>query len=77
VLTIPVAAVLQTTDGDFCWVKTEDAAERRSLELGDSDDQFIVLEAGLEEGEEVVLDPLASIEEAQILALEPFDETEQ
>ena len=75
VLTIPVAAVVQTTEGDFCWVKTADGAQRRSLGLGDSDDQFIVVETGLEEGEEVVLDPLAAIEEAQIRALEPLNET--
>ena len=77
VLTIPVAAVVQTADGDFCWLKTDDGAQRRSLELGDSDDQFIVVEAGLEEGDQVVLDPLASIEEAQELALEPSEETEK
>ena len=73
VLTIPAAAVLQTTRGDFCWVKTAEAAERRSLQLGDTDDHFIVVEMGVAEGDEVVLDPLASIEEAQILAVKPFD----
>jgi len=77
VLTIPVAAVVETAEGDFCWVKTADGAQRRSLGLGDSDDQFIVVETGIEEGDEVVLDPLASIEEAQTLALKPFDETKQ
>ncbi len=71
VLTVPAAAVLQTTQGDFCWVKTDEGVERRSLQLGDTDDHFIVVNAGLAEGEEVVLDPLASIEEAQILALQP------
>jgi len=77
VLTIPVAAVVETAEGDFCWVKTADGAQRRSLGLGDSDDQFIVVETGLEEGEEVVLDPLASIEEAQTTVLKPLSETEQ
>ncbi len=73
VLTIPAAAVLQTTLGDFCWVKTAQAVEQRSLQLGDTDDHFIVVETGLKEGDEVVLDPLASVEEAQILALQPLD----
>jgi multidrug efflux pump subunit AcrA (membrane-fusion protein) len=76
VLTIPVAAVVETAEGDFCWIKTPDGAQRRSLGLGDSDDQFIVVQTGLEEGEEVVLDPLASIEEAQTLVLTPLNETE-
>jgi len=77
VLTIPAAAVVETTDGDFCWVKTADGARRQSLELGDTDDQFIVVRAGLAEGDEVVLDPLACIEEAQTLVLKPHDETRQ
>ena len=77
VLTVPAAAVVETAEGDFCWVKTADGAERRSLELGDTDDSFIVVEAGLKEGDEVVLDPLASIKEAQTAVLTPHDETEQ
>ncbi|MBL7039658.1 MAG: efflux RND transporter periplasmic adaptor subunit [Pirellulaceae bacterium] len=77
VLTIPVAAVVETAEGGFCWIKTADGAQRRSLGLGDSDDQFIVVKTGLEEGEEVVLDPLASIEEAQTLVLEPLEKTMQ
>ena len=75
VLTIPVAAVLETVDGDFCWVKTSEGAKRRSLKLGDTDDSFIVVKAGLKEGDQVVLNPLAFIEEAQSEVLKPFDET--
>ena len=64
VLTIPVAAVVETDEGDFCWVKTAEGAQRRSLQLGDSNDVFIVVEAGLKEGDEVVLNPTAFLEEA-------------
>ena len=74
VLTIPVAAVVETAEGDFCWIKTAEGAQRRSLQLGDTDDHFIVVETGLKEGDEVVIDPLASIEEAQTLALKPLAE---
>ncbi|TKJ24630.1 MAG: hypothetical protein CEE41_05335 [Hadesarchaea archaeon B3_Hades] len=74
VLTIPVAAVVETTQGDFCWVKTTEGTELRSLQLGDTNDNFIVVKAGLKEGDEVVLDPLASIEEAQTLVLKPIDD---
>jgi multidrug resistance efflux pump len=75
VLTIPVAAVVETAQGAFCWVKTtEGAKQRRTLQLADTNDNFIVVKAGLKEGDEVVLDPLASIEEAQTLALTPRDE---
>jgi multidrug efflux pump subunit AcrA (membrane-fusion protein) len=74
VLTIPVAAVVETAEGDFCWVKTAEGTKRRSLGLGDTDDQFIVVKAGLKEGDEAVLNPLASIEEAQTEVLKPLDE---
>ncbi len=74
VLTIPVAAVVETADGDFCWVKTAEEVQRRSLRLGDTNDSFIVVESGLKEGDEVVLDPLASIEEAQAQVLKPIEE---
>ena len=73
VLTMPVAAVLETEEGDFCWVKTAEGAKRRLLRLGDTDDSFIVVEAGLKEGDEVVLNPLAYIEEAQSEVLTPID----
>ena len=59
VLTIPVAAVVETAEGDFCWVKTAEGAQRRSLQLGDTNDVFTVVKAGLQEGDEVVLNPLA------------------
>jgi hypothetical protein len=59
VLLMPVAAVVETTEGDFCWVKTPEGPQRRSLELGDTNDVFTVVQAGLEEGEEVALNPYA------------------
>ena len=75
VLTIPVAAVLETVEGDFCWVKTTEGAKRRSLKLGDTDDSFIVVKAGLKEGDQVVLNPLAFIDQAQTEVLKPLDKT--
>jgi HlyD family secretion protein len=74
VLTIPVAAVVETGDEYFCWVKTAEGAQRHALKLGDSNDVFIVVKAGLQEGDEVVLNPLAFIEEAQTEALKPLGE---
>ena len=74
VVTIPVAAVVETESEYFCWVRTAEGAQRRALQLGDSNDQFIVVEAGLKEGDEIVLNPLAYIEEAQNEALKPLGE---
>lgn len=65
VVTVPVAAVVETEKGSFCWVKTPQGTSRRLLKLGDSNDVFIVVEAGLAEGDEVVLNPTALVEEAR------------
>ncbi len=74
VITIPVAAVVETEEGDFCWVQTPDGPVRRVLELGDSNDVFVEVKAGLNEGEDVVLNPTALIEEAEEGALNTFGE---
>jgi hypothetical protein len=50
---------------------------REALELGDGNDMFLVVEAGVEEGDEVVLDPLASIEEAQTEAAKTLEAIER
>jgi len=76
VLTIPVAAVLEEDGKHFCWVQTADSsAQRHALKLGDSNDQFIVVKDGVKEGDKVVLNPLAFVDEAQRAALKPLDET--
>jgi len=75
VLTVPVAAVVETEEGDFCWVRTAEKTSKRRLELGDSNDIFILVKAGLNEGEEVVLNPTAFIEEAEKDALATIDAT--
>ena len=75
VLKLPVKAVLEERGEFFCWVKTTGNPQRRALKLGASNDQFIVVESGLDEGDEVVEDPLAYIEEAQKEALKPISET--
>ncbi len=73
VVTIPVGAVVEEQAGQFfCWVKTDSGMQRRKLDLGDSDDQFLVVNGGVKEGDEVVLNPIAYIEEAQAEALKPF-----
>ena len=73
VLTVPLTAVADTAQGAFCWVQTAQGMERRALELGDSDQDSAVVHAGLQPGDEVVLDALASVEEAQAWALSPTD----
>ena len=70
VLTVPVAAILETPDGFLCWVKEENGLpEKRVIKVGDTNDEFTVVTDGLKEGDEVVLNPLAFIDEAQLQAI--------
>ena len=69
VLLIPVAAVVETEDGAFCWIESDGEPQKRLIELGDSNDVFIEVQAGLNEGEEVILNPAALLEEAEEDAL--------
>ncbi|MFK7738646.1 MAG: efflux RND transporter periplasmic adaptor subunit [Pirellulaceae bacterium] len=73
---LPVAAVVETDDHALCWVKKEDSVKRCEIELGDSNDIFVIATSGVEEGDEVVLNPVAFIEEAQNQALEPVSRNE-
>lgn len=75
-ITIPVAAIVETEFDNLCWVKTEESLERRSLQLGDGNDVFVIVEAGLQPGDEVVLNPRAFIEEAKNEILGTFSESE-
>jgi RND family efflux transporter MFP subunit len=77
VLTIPVAAIVETGEEHHCWVKSDrGGAVRRPLKLGDSNDLFVVVESGLKEGDEVVLNPLAYVDEAQEEVLKPPDQNQ-
>jgi hypothetical protein len=77
VLTIPVAAVLETELATLCWVQTPAGPQRRVIQLGDSNDVFIVVQAGLQEGDQVVLNPVASVAEAQQAALKTIDQSQK
>ena len=65
VLKLPVSAILETDSETLCWVKTDQGNERRPIVIGDSNDVFVSVTEGLTEGEKVVLNPIASIKEAQ------------
>jgi hypothetical protein len=74
VLTIPVAAVVESGDHHFCWVQTADGPKRRPLKIGDSNGVFTVVEQGLAEGDEVILNPIA-FGEPELAESEPVDAT--
>jgi HlyD family secretion protein len=57
VLTIPVASIVENGDNHHCWVSTKTGVKQRAITLGDSNDIFTVVEKGLQEGDEVLLNP--------------------
>ena len=64
-LLIPVAAVVETEGGFFCWVQRPDGPQRQALQLGDSNDAFMIVKSGIQQGDAVLLNPVAFVEGAQ------------
>lgn len=77
VLLLPVASVVETEKGSYCWVQNEEGLQKRLVELGDSDDVFVHVKDGVLEGEQVVLNPLDLVDEAQLEELRPIDKNDK
>ena len=71
VLKVPVAAIVESSEGYLCWIRKDGQIKKRNVQLGDTNDEYTVVESGLSEGEEVVLNPLAHLEQAEKEALKP------
>ena len=71
VLKVPVAAIVESADGYLCWIRKDDQIERRNVTLGDTNDEYTVVKSGLSEGDDVVLNPLSHLEQAEREALKP------
>ena len=57
--------------------KRGNQTQKRVLDVGDSDDEFMVVKTGVKAGDKVVLNPRAYIEEAQREGLEPTASAEE
>jgi RND family efflux transporter MFP subunit len=71
VITVPVAAIVEGANGFFCWVQTNDGVKKRAIRVGDTNDQFTMVLDGLNVGDAAILNPLAFVEEAQAIAIDP------
>ncbi len=63
ILMIPSASVNYSSDGIFCYVLADGVIEKRTIETGISDDEYIQVISGLKEGEKVVTNVTGTIEE--------------
>ncbi len=64
ILTVPVTAVVEQKDQFYAWVKQPAGPEKRTVTLGTTDDRVIEIKSGLKAGDEVILNPRATVAEA-------------
>jgi HlyD family secretion protein len=65
VISIPVQAVVQIRKQTWCYVDQQGTPDRRLLTLGRSNEKFVEIREGLNEGERVVLNPMAIFDESK------------
>ena len=63
VLSVPVQAIKEIKGDTWCYVDGGRSIERRPVTLGRTNDKFVEVRAGLEEGDRVVLNPMAIMDE--------------
>lgn len=64
-LTVPVECVVEQNGKFYVWVLTDKGPERRPALLGETNDKVIAIRDGVAEGEKVLRNPRAVIEEAR------------
>ena len=62
---IPVGAVLDCGETYACWIDQEGEPIRREIELSDTDGRYVVVESGIEAGDQVILNPIDHVKEAR------------
>lgn len=63
VLIIPAAGVNYSSEGIFCYILADGMIEKREIETGLSDDEYVQVLSGLSEGDKVVTNVTSVIEE--------------
>jgi len=76
VLSVPVQAVVQIGRQTWCYVDNAGRVERRDIRLGRTNDKFVEILKGLDEGTRVVLNPMAIIDETEQKEAEELAEEE-
>jgi RND family efflux transporter MFP subunit len=65
VLSVPVQAIVQVGKESWCYVNRNGKVERQDVELGPTNHKFVEIKKGLEEGDQVVLNPMAIVDESK------------
>lgn len=65
VLSVPVQAVVQIDEETWCYIIQNGRPVRRDVKLGLSNDKFVEIKSGLNEGDSVALNTMAVVDERQ------------
>lgn len=65
VIKVPTTAVVEKNGKYLVWVDKNGDYEKRELEIGLTDDNYVVAKSGIAEGETVLINPRAYVEEAR------------
>ena len=65
VLSVPVQSVVEKSGKFYCWVNDARGPEKRPVVLGMSNNTRIEIKDGVKEGDDVLLNPRATVEEAR------------
>src|SRR5262249_36151001 len=68
---VPIQAVMQHAGKHFCLKWQAAALEPREVEVGSTNEKFIVIRSGLAEGDEVLLNPRSRLTDEQLEHLAP------
>jgi HlyD family secretion protein len=68
VISVPIQAVVQRADKNWCYVRVDDQVVKREIVLGKTNDKFVEVKEGLAEGDAVVLNPTSLVEEQNAAA---------
>lgn len=64
-MVVPANACVESASGFVCWIKQDQQVVRREVKIGDGNSMFIEVQEGLMLNDEVILDPLTYLPEAQ------------
>jgi HlyD family secretion protein len=68
VLTVPIQAIVQRADKNWCYVQVGGRLDKREVTLGKTNDKFVAVQQGLAENDVVVLNPMSLMEEQEAAA---------
>ncbi len=64
VIAVPVSSVVEQQEQYYAWVKQPNGPQRRTVTIGTTDDKVIEIKSGLAVGDNVIVNPRATVAEA-------------